>query len=174
MTGRVERLLSRFQKLKEAQPIKVNSRYAHIVGGVNQASKIWFDHKDEKDKRRDKAAHELLENLTPETLSNPQFFQEVNGNTHVRALGLLFERMVPPSGDEFDEFMVSETQSIIELYLRKFVENGASILNLDIQGDILKDKIASHLKTYAGIPRHYTEAVYPKIGLPLPPKFSTF
>lgn len=165
MIERVEGLLSRFRKLQEAQPIedKVNSRYTHIAQTVNQASKIWFDRRGKKQERRHEAAHKFVQQLTSEILSDPQFYQAVDDGTHLRTLDLLFE-IVPARGQMFETFMEDTVQTTIESYLRGFVKNR----------NMPEERMVSDLKTFASIPTHYAERVYPRIGLPLPIKRQDF
>lgn len=175
-------ILRRFHQSTGVDNQPSNSEFSQIRNICLRANNIWSDRKDRKKERYQEAASKLLFHLKPEVLSNPQFYQEINWQTHREVLELLGRFVPSKPGEEFARFMESSACSTMVSYLQGILlhkvtitEQALSGLKVVVDGESsdYKEKVARYLYRFSDIPCHFLDVVYPRLGLPVIPQKSS-
>lgn len=131
---------------------------------------VWFDRKGRKDERFKEKAQQLLECLSPEVLSDPRFYQEINGPTHLDGLEILV-RLIPQNDKAVHGTFVAYLHGIVS---HRVTMTHPSIhgekIDVDGQDGDYKKKLGPYLRIFLDLPADYLDMIYREVGLPVDSK----
>lgn len=181
---RIGEILKPFRRSATVDNQPNNSEFSEILEIVRCSDGIWFDRRDSKVNRYEKAASQLLAHLTLEVISDPKFYQKIDGGVHMSALQLLGRFVPSKPGEQFNQFMTNEIREEgdgisdkITVYLKGIIANKVLMTEQGMYGlkvvadgksDEYEERLARHLYRFSGIPRHFLDIIYPEIGLTIP------
>lgn len=151
---------------------RVESPFRDIEEIALKAGLIWFDNRGNNRERFKEAADNLLKHLTPAIVSNPDFYQKVDGKVHDWALELLGTVIPREDEKELAKFMEGPVHRMVIPYLREIIAHKVTMPLDPVESnpEPYKARIASRLRLR--FPNRYLDLISQEIGLPVPPKRS--
>ncbi len=132
--------------------------YSDITKLCDDASRIWLDSKIEKKRERFRvAAESLLVLLTPDIISDPKFYRDVDGATHINALKLL-SVFVPRWGHQQKDFAGTPEYTIVTTYVQNLISEKVVFPNMQHDPESASGRL-SHIKTNSDLPNVYMDHI---------------